>query len=97
MLAFLVHFYYAAEVYTVLLLWLVTPLGFYLCYRFFQSHYQMFSPPLAIAVAGTGNPVTPVDQAAAGSNSESVDGQHKTEKPEKQPQEENEGAADASN
>lgn len=43
-LPFLLHVYQFAEVYTVALVWIVIPLGFYACYRFFQGHYDMFLP-----------------------------------------------------
>lgn len=39
----LVHIYEFAEVYTVLLSWVVIPLGYLSCYMFFNRHFGMFS------------------------------------------------------
>ena len=48
MLRLLVHVYQFAEVYTVLLVWLVVPLGFFVCRNFFQKHFGMFSESKAM-------------------------------------------------
>jgi hypothetical protein len=44
MLELLIQIYRFAEVYTVLLAWVVIPLGFFAVFLFFQSHYRMFLP-----------------------------------------------------
>ena len=45
MLSLLMHLYQRAEVYTVMLVWIVVPLGFVSCYLFFQRQFGMFVPP----------------------------------------------------
>jgi hypothetical protein len=42
-MSFLLHVYQFAEVYTVILSWIVLPLGYGACYLFFNQHYGMFS------------------------------------------------------
>lgn len=44
MLKFLVHTYQYAEVYAVLLSWVVIPLGYYAAYLFMRNHYGQFTP-----------------------------------------------------
>jgi hypothetical protein len=44
MLVLLIQVYRLAEVCTVVLAWVVIPLGFFAIFLFFQSHYQMFLP-----------------------------------------------------
>ena len=43
-LAFLIHWYHMAEVYAVILVWIVIPLGFFASYLFLQRHYGLFTP-----------------------------------------------------
>ena len=43
-LPFLVHLFRYAEVYTVVLVWLILPLGYWVCFRFFSTHFDMFLP-----------------------------------------------------
>ena len=38
----LIHWYQNAEVYAVLLVWVVVPLGFYATLLFFTNHYGIF-------------------------------------------------------
>ena len=45
MLSFLYHWYQYAEVYTVMLVFVVVPLGFYCAYLVLKNHYAMFVPP----------------------------------------------------
>ncbi len=45
MLKFLVHVYQYAEVYAVLLSWVVIPLGYYAAYLFLHNHYGQFTVP----------------------------------------------------
>jgi hypothetical protein len=45
MLPFLLYVYNYAEVYAVVLTWIVVPLGFWACYLFFSRHFGMFGAP----------------------------------------------------
>jgi hypothetical protein len=42
MLNLLTHIYNNAELYTILLVLIVVPLGYWECLRFFQIHFGMF-------------------------------------------------------
>jgi len=42
MLKILQHVFQYAEAYAVLLVWIVIPLGYFVCFRFFQRRYGMF-------------------------------------------------------
>jgi hypothetical protein len=40
----LFHIYRYAEVYTVLLVWIVVPLGYWASFTFLRNHFGMFKP-----------------------------------------------------
>ena len=43
-----VHVFNYAESYTILLSWIVVPLGFFACYTFFQNHFEMWADELKV-------------------------------------------------
>jgi hypothetical protein len=45
MLPIILHLYQLAEVYTVILAWIVIPLAFIALFLFMHRHYAMFTPP----------------------------------------------------
>lgn len=53
MLALLMHWYRFAELYAVVLVWIVVPLFFYECYYFFSHHYEIFNPQKRIKEGNT--------------------------------------------